>query len=282
MDGSQGTGFSSPLLQTDDSNLYVTAFGGGQFNCGTILKLNTAGKLLSQYNFQCKKHGAYPDGAIIQATDGNLYGTTSAGGYATKRCSEGCGTIYQLTPQGVVTLIHLFQEFDWWDAEGPGGLVEGTDANLYGVSVSGGSGYGSIYMTSTSGLKRLSGVIPAPAVAWAASRNTFDTGHERDFLRHIHCGAHEEGTLYSLDIGQGPFVTFVQATSKVGGTAQILGQGLTGATSVTFNGIAASTFYVNSDTSMTAAVLLCASTGPVVVTTLGGTLTSNVSFRISK
>ncbi len=60
----------------------------------------------------------------------------------------------------------------------------------------------------------------------------------------------------------------------------ILGQGLTGTTSVTFNGVAATSFKVGSDTFMTAVVPSGATTGPVVVTTPGGTLTSNVSFRV--
>ena len=71
-------------------------------------------------------------------------------------------------------------------------------------------------------------------------------------------------------------------TGKVGETAQILGQGLSGTTSVTFNGVAAATFAVVSDTYMTAVVPSGANTGAVVVTTPGGALTSNVSFRISK
>jgi uncharacterized repeat protein (TIGR03803 family) len=285
MDGSQGTIFSSPVTQAVDSNLYVTTFEGGQFNCGTILKLTTAGELLSQYNFECKKNGESPQGALLQATDGNLYGTTALGGYVTKRCGDGCGTIYQLTPDGVVTLIHLFQEFDWWDAYGvSGGLVEGTDGNLYGVSAEGGDSYGTIYMSSTSGdetpiwgsscASRGGGCIPETALMQDTNGTFYGT--------FTHGGAHEMGTLYSMDMGLDPFITFVQATGKAGGTAQILGQGLTGTTSVTFNGIAASSFQVNSDTSMTAVVPAAASTGPVVVTTPGGTLTSNISFRVSQ
>src|SRR5260370_40711144 len=70
--------------------------------------------------------------------------------------------------------------------------------------------------------------------------------------------------------------------SLVGGVAQrcatpgILGQGLTGTTSVTFNGVAATSFNVGADTFMTAVVPSGATTGPVAVTTPGGTLTSNV------
>jgi hypothetical protein len=61
---------------------------------------------------------------------------------------------------------------------------------------------------------------------------------------------------------------------------QILGQGLTGTNAVTFNGVPATSFTVVSDTFMTAVVPSGATTGRVVVTSPGGALTSNVSFRI--
>ena len=66
------------------------------------------------------------------------------------------------------------------------------------------------------------------------------------------------------------------------GTRQILGQGPAGATSVTFNGVAATKFSVVSDTYMTAVVPAGATTGAVVVATLAGNLSSNVSFRITR
>jgi hypothetical protein len=81
-------------------------------------------------------------------------------------------------------------------------------------------------------------------------------------------------------MGLGPFVSLVLPVGKVGGTAQILGQGLTGTTSVTFNGVAASRFAVVNDTYMTAVVPSAATSGKVVVTTPSGALTSNVNFRI--
>jgi hypothetical protein len=95
-------------------------------------------------------------------------------------------------------------------------------------------------------------------------------------------GTYSEGSIYSLNMGLGPFVAFVRPTGKVGQTAQILGQGLTGSTGVTFNGVPATSFTVVSDTYMTAVVPSGATTGPVVVTTPSGPLTSNVSFRISQ
>jgi len=67
---------------------------------------------------------------------------------------------------------------------------------------------------------------------------------------------------------------------RVGSGVQILGTGLTGATAVTSNGIPATTFNVASDTFMEAIVPPGATTGPVQVTTPGGTSTSNVNLQI--
>jgi hypothetical protein len=70
-------------------------------------------------------------------------------------------------------------------------------------------------------------------------------------------------------------------SGKAGQTVQIIGQGFTGTTSVTFNGVAAAKFTVVSDTYMTAVVPTGATSGAVVVTTPIGTLTSNKDFGIS-
>ena len=89
------------------------------------------------------------------------------------------------------------------------------------------------------------------------------------------------GTIYSLDMGFGPFVAFIQAAGKVGQTGGILGQGFTGTSGVLFNGTPA-TFTAVSDTFIEATVPPGATTGYVTVTTPGGTLTSNVPFRVLK
>jgi hypothetical protein len=90
------------------------------------------------------------------------------------------------------------------------------------------------------------------------------------------------GSVFSLDMELNPLIAFVIPTGKVGQSAQILGQGLTGATSVTFNGVQATSFKVVSDTYMTAVVPSGGTTGAVVVTTPAGALTSNVNFRVIK
>ena len=80
--------------------------------------------------------------------------------------------------------------------------------------------------------------------------------------------------------GLGPFVALVRCMERAGQIARILGQGLTGATSVTFNGIAATSFTVFSDICMDAVIPAGATTGPVVVTTPNATLTSNKNLQI--
>jgi uncharacterized repeat protein (TIGR03803 family) len=92
-------------------------------------------------------------------------------------------------------------------------------------------------------------------------------------------GLNGYGTIFSLSNDLGPFVKTLQAAGKVGSSVIILGTNLTGATSVSFNGTAAS-FSVVSATEITATVPAGATTGNVQVVTPGGTLTSNVAFRV--
>ena len=93
-------------------------------------------------------------------------------------------------------------------------------------------------------------------------------------------GAYEwYGTIFSLDVGLGPFVAFVQPAGRVGWSGGILGQGFTGTTAVSVNGTPAS-FKVVADTYLTATIPGGATTGYVTVTTPTGALTSNVPFRV--
>jgi uncharacterized repeat protein (TIGR03803 family) len=92
-------------------------------------------------------------------------------------------------------------------------------------------------------------------------------------------GMDNNGAVYSLSLNLGPFVEPLPTSGKVGGKVIILGNNLTGATAVSFNGTAA-TFTVNSSTAITATVPTGATTGKIEVTTPHATLKSNVLFRI--
>ena len=106
--------------------------------------------------------------------------------------------------------------------------MQATDGNLYGVSQTAGNFSGSILYSFD---PPTSGVF-------------YGTSEEQ--------GTHGDGFLFSVDMSLGPFVAFVYPGGKVGSTVEILGQGLTGSTAVTFNGLAATSFTVVSDTYMTA------------------------------
>jgi IPT/TIG domain-containing protein len=92
-------------------------------------------------------------------------------------------------------------------------------------------------------------------------------------------GIEGDGTVFSMATGLGPFVSLQPNAGLLNNTINILGQGLTGSTSVSFNGAAAK-FKVVSDIDITATVPVTATTGPVTVTTPGGKLTSNQPFRV--
>jgi uncharacterized repeat protein (TIGR03803 family) len=273
MTSTQGEDVTSSLIEGTDGNLYGTALAGGTgYLGGTIYKLSTAGMVLWTYPFPSGRGGANPYGPLVQASDGNFYGTTFDGG-----SSGNYGTVFKLDQDGKVSILHTFDYFDGDEPEA--GLTQGTDGALYGTTTAGGSaGYGTLFNITTGGTFTLlydfgvSGMTPEAAPVQDTNGVFYGTTYAG--------GKYGYGTVYSLNMGLGPFVTFVQPTGSIGQSAQILGQNLTGATSVTFNGVPATSFSVQSSTFMTAVVPTGATTGPVVVTTPTGTLTSNKNFTV--
>lgn len=256
------------LTQGTDGLLYATANVGGSTGCGTIVKLTTSGVLKETHTFSCQNGGANPVATPMQASDGNFYGTTQNGGFNNR------GTLYQLTDVFGLNVLHEFGVTPGDGSNADAGLVQGSDGNLYGVNYT----FPVIYSWNLSG--------GGYTVLYTLGSGFFISGLMQDTNGHFYGtsqldGTHSDGYVYVFDIGLGPFVTFVRSQGKVGATAQILGQGLTGTTAVTFNGVSAS-FSVVSDTYMTAVVPAGATTGPVTVTTPSGTLASNKNFRVTQ
>jgi len=84
--------------------------------------------------------GAYPSAALVQGRDGNLYGTTSGGGIISCLPPQGCGTVFKLTPAGILTTLHKFcPQKNCTDGQAPSALVLGTDGNFYGIAGGGGA-----------------------------------------------------------------------------------------------------------------------------------------------
>jgi len=269
-DGEQPYG---TLVQATNGDLYGTTSLGGTMDGGTVFKITTSGTLTTLYNFCSQSNctdGEGPEGALVQA-NGNFYGTTLGGGAST------FGTVFRITPGGTLTTLH---SFDGVDGVAPRtGLIQATDGNLYGATAQGGANtYGTVFKITPSGtlttlhnFDDTDGTDPYSGLMQATSGTLYGTTYEG--------GADNGGTIFSLSVGLGPFVEPQPASGRVGAAIKILGTNLTGATSVTFNGTAA-TFTVVSRSEITTTVPTGATTGKIKVTTPARTLTSNVSFQV--
>jgi uncharacterized repeat protein (TIGR03803 family) len=91
-----------------------------------------------------------PTASPIQATDGNLYGTTFFGGNLSCDSRYGCGTVFRIEPTGALTTLHSFCDPPCNDGAWPlAGLIQATDGTFYGAASSGGSmGDGTIFSLS--------------------------------------------------------------------------------------------------------------------------------------
>ncbi|HEY6271419.1 MAG TPA: choice-of-anchor tandem repeat GloVer-containing protein [Terriglobales bacterium] len=128
------------LIQGTDGNFYGTTTLGGANGGGTLFKVTPSGTLTTLYDFCAQPgctDGEFPAAGLVQATDGNFYGTTQLGGTSTA-CNSGCGTIFKMTPAGMLTTLHSFDGSDGRSPEAS--LVQATSGAFYGTATLGGSG----------------------------------------------------------------------------------------------------------------------------------------------
>jgi uncharacterized repeat protein (TIGR03803 family) len=267
------------LIQAADGKFYGVAGNGGKNKGGTIFTMTQDGTVSTLYSFCSQANCADGNGPIdlIQAVDGNLYGATYFGG------SGGAGTVFKITPGGTLTTLYSFcSQANCADGSSPNGVIQATDGNLYGTTANGGTTSchfcGTIFeitplgaLTTLHSFDRTDGQVPEGNLVQDTDGNFYGTAAGG--------GANNDGTVFRLSVGLGPFVEALPDEGKVGQDIRVLGQGLTGTTAVSFNGTAAN-FVVQSDTYLTATVPQGATTGFVTATTPGGTLQSNVVFRV--
>lgn len=303
------------LVLGADGNFYGTteeggtgAFGGGpgggQYG-GAVFSITPNGTVTTLYSFcslsDCTD-GQAPTGALVQGADGNFYGTTLFGGAGTA-CYNGrpgilgCGTVFEVTPGGTLTTLHSFcMQSGCPDGQNPSaGLILGSDGNLYGTTYNGGKApsahcsdnpCGTIFEVSTP-----SGPLTT-LYSFCVKGEQCTTGggpvapliqHTNgDFYGATTTGGNlsgNNGTVFRLSTGLGPFVKTLPTAGAVGTAVKILGTDLTGAAAVAFNGAAAA-FTVVSATEITTTVPAGATSGEVQVTAPSGTFSSNVNFLV--
>jgi uncharacterized repeat protein (TIGR03803 family) len=266
----------SPPIQGSDGNFYGVAEFGGTEGLGVVYQLTSAGAYSVLYNFCSETNcvdGEQPK-AVTQGPGGTLFGVTNLGGY------RGCGTVFQITlSENHFRTLHNF------DANVDGcspfyALTPANDGNFYGVvgNLFGGGYifeetpadvYTSLYNFSCCGI----GDNPFGSLLQATNGDLYG---EVEYSGTVE----NSGAIFEFLNGIGPSVQPVPVAGTVAQTVIILGYGLTGSTSVTFNGVAAG-FSVESDTYIKATVPTGATTGTVSVVTPTGTLNSNPQFVVT-
>lgn len=287
-DGSQP---EAPPIQATDGKFYGTTQSGGTSPYGTAYTMTPDGQLTTLYNF-CSQpacsDGAFPFAGLIQAADGNFYGTTISGGACAPENDEMCGTVFRISPAGALTTLYRFcSQPNCTDGNRPfAGLVQATDGKLYGTTESGGDyNAGTIFSIAPTGI--LTTLYSFCALGPPCVDGDSPYGELLQATNGLFYGTTSSGgtncdscgTVFTLNAGLGPFVTFVQPFGRIGQSIGILGQGFTGTTAVSLNGTPLN-FNVVSDTYLTATVPSGATSGYVTVTTPTGVLTSNVPFRV--
>ena len=189
------------LIQASDGNLYGTTLAGGTQGHGTVFKITKGGALTTLYSF-CSQSGCadgeFPQTALVQASNGNLYGETILGG------AYGSGTIFELTLSGALTTLYSACS----QSNCPDGnylyapLVQAKDGNLYGImQIGGANNSGTVFQITLSGaLTTLysfcsqaacaDGQYPAAGLVQAANGNLYGTTADG--------GVHGDGTVFSI------------------------------------------------------------------------------------
>ena len=213
--GATSTDGTSPnaLIQGKDGNFYGTTYAGGANKLsagyfsgaagdGTFYMITPAGVETVLYSFGASNlDGLGPSGSLIQAADGNFYGTTMLGGAAD------AGTVFKITPTGVETVLYSFGASST-DAVNPSsGVIQGTDGNFYGTASGGAAEYGTVFMVTPSGVETVlhsfggsttDGQYPGGGVVQGLDGNFYGTttyGGATTDVSNIGTG---EGTVYKI------------------------------------------------------------------------------------
>jgi uncharacterized repeat protein (TIGR03803 family) len=193
------------LVQGSDGNFYGTTRDGGTQNEGVTFKITPQGVVTILHSFgSVTNDGAYPYAALIEGDDGNFYGTTTQGG-----SSESHGTAFQMTPLGVVTILHAFGTGALPnDGQFPyAPLIQGYDGNFYGTTENGGTVDGGTIFQITP--QETTTIIHNFADGSVTKDGTGPSlpliqGADGNFYGLTAAGGDGDGTIYSIDAAQTP------------------------------------------------------------------------------
>ena len=285
----------SPLVQGSDGNLYGMTEVGGDNNYGAIFKVSPSGKFTLLHSLSLSD-GQFPTVGLAQGTDGNFYG--NAFGEP--------GTIFRVTPRGNLTVLHNFDITGGSHPEVT--LAQHTAGVLYGDTFNGGShGYGAIYSLDAK-LPPYAALVPraakvgksvgilgqgligTTAVSFNGLAAQFQVSSDTFLTATVPDGATTglvtvttpDGSLVSKQkfLVLPSILSFTPTSGPVGTSVSITGVSLSQTVRVSFGGVGATDFHVNTDKKVTAIVPTGAKTGKIVITTAGGTASSPGVFTV--
>jgi uncharacterized repeat protein (TIGR03803 family) len=134
--------FPTGVLLASDGFLYGLTFQSAQVNgcsdtagCGAVYKMTVDGKLV-WYKYLGDDVGANPMNVLVEASDGNFYGTALLGGPVDPNyCTAGCGTVFRVSTKGKLARLHAFKDSQGINPQS--GLFQGSDGMLYGTTYGG-------------------------------------------------------------------------------------------------------------------------------------------------
>lgn len=313
-DTTHGQAPYAPLIQGADGNFYGTTTSGGSAGGGVVFKLSPARKITVLYNFIQGDTPSVPIGGLVQATDSFLYGTTSEGNSQGGITSN--GTIFSISGKKPSTPSYL-HDFDFIRGSMPEDtLLQHTNGILYGDTFGGVTNVGcGVFYQLDQGLKPFVSLLSTSGKVGdtqnpigilgqkftgttgvffngVSAAFTLDPTYPDTYLTAtVPSGAitgkvtvvTPTGTLTSNKVFMvvPVILSFSPTSGKVGTSVVITGSGLTQASKVTFGGVKATTFTVNSDSQVTATVPTGAKKGKIAITTPGGTATSAKTFTVT-
>jgi uncharacterized repeat protein (TIGR03803 family) len=280
------------LIQGKDGSLYGTTQFGGTSNAGTVFKF-AGSKTTVLHSFpwqpgQFYPDGAYPKASLVQASDLNLYGTTSYGGALTTYYQS--GTLFRITTKGTFAKLWDFNATDpSVNGISPyGGLIQASDGDLYGTTTAGGGtpNSGTVYQLTLGGVlsqvisfdAATMGALPEAVPLQAADGSLYITNNGGTVSNNKYQGAVVQ-FVDGLPAPKPWIAKFSPTSAKVGKKVTISGGSFVRTSGVSFNGTSAA-FTVMSTNTVTATVPSGATTGPIAVTNAGGSTTSTTSFTV--
>lgn len=293
-----------PLIQGSDGNFYGSAATGGFEDAGVAFQVTPSGVLSVLRSFVGAGDGANPVGGVVQATDGNIYGTNTSYG------DDGEGVIFLTSPSGAFAVLYAFDCYS--GARPQVTLLQHTNGKLYGDA--GGVCFGGVFsqgvfysldmalgpfVTFLPAARQVGhtveflgqGFIGTSAVSFNGTPAPFTVVSDTYLTATVPEGATSGfvtvttpgGTLKSNKkfLVKPQIISFSPASGPVGTSVVITGVSLRQTWKVVFNGYEAAPFTVNSDTQITVTVPAGATSGNIGIKTTGAPAYSATPFTVT-